>query len=213
MRSHKQLVLQILIMTLLVSLIIIFRAFIFTNIVRPVALLFWALWRIVSRVHQNIYWAILIVLCLILILRILPTGQDTSFSSIYNDRDKSLARVEHWQTLIKAAISGNDKNRLLSDSLRKLLISVISQDEQFNPTDLEKIISTGGTPISLAAQQYIFPPGRRDRKVSIKQKITILLLTPKWLRKWTGKFIHQDYTSIDEILRWMETELEINNEK
>jgi hypothetical protein len=200
-------------MTLFVSFIVIFRAFIFTNIVRPVALLFWALWRIVSSVNQNIYWVALIVLCLILILRILPFDQDISSRSIYNDRARSPARVEHWQTLIKAAVPGNDKSRLLRDSLRNLLISVISQDEQFNPIDLEKIIATGEAPISLAAQQYILPTGNRDRKFSIKQKMATLLLTPIWLRKWIGKFIHQDYTSIDETLRWMETELEINDEK
>ena len=213
MRSIKQLVLPIFITTLFVSLIVVFRSFIFMYIVRPVALLFWALWRVVSSVHQNIYWVVLIVLCLILIMRILPSDQDTSSRSIYNDRDKSLARVEYWRTLMKEAIPGNDKNRILRDSLRNLLISAISQNGQFARNDFENFISSGEAPISPAAQQYIFPPGKRDSKFSIKQKITILFLTPKWLRKWTGKFIHQDYSSIDETLRWMESELEIDNEK
>lgn len=213
MRSIKQLVLPIFITTLFVSLIVAFRSFIFMYIVRPVALLFWALWRVVSSVHQNVYWVVLIVLCLILIMRIIPPGKETSSRSIYNDRDKSLARVEYWQTLMKEAIPGNDKNRLLRENLRNLLNSVTSENGQIARNDLEKIITSGEAPISPAAQQYIFPPGKRDSKFSIKQKITILFLTPKWLRKWTGKFIHQDYSSIDETLRWMESELEIDYEK
>ena len=213
MGNNKQLVSPILITILLVILVVSFRSFLMTNIVEPIALLFWALWRVITSVDQHIYWIALIVFCSILVLRLFPSGDDKPSGLIYNDRGKQLSRVEHWQTLMKDAVLGNDEGRRFHDSLKDLLISVVAQDERTDPFELEEVVAKGEVPLSLATQQYLFPPVGGHKKYHLNQKINIMFLTPRWLRKWTGKFVHQDYTSIDETLQWMETELEINDEK
>jgi hypothetical protein len=213
MSNSKQFALPILILILLVGLMVSFRSFLLTYIVEPVALLFWALWRVIASVDQHIYWFALIVFCSILVLRLLPTENDSSSGSAYNDREKSLNRVEHWQTLIKDAVWGNEESRLLSDNLKDLLISIGAQDEQSEPIELEEIFMKGEKSLPLAVQQYLFSPVDRGGKFFIIQKINLMFLTPRWIRKWISKFIYQDYTLIDETLRWMEIELEINDEE
>ena len=213
MSNSKQVALPILILILLVGFMVSFRSFLLTYIVEPVALLFWALWRIVASVDQHIYWFALIGFCSILIIRLLPTGNDSSSGSAYKNRDKSLSRVEHWQILIKNATLGNAESRLLRDNLKGLLITIGAQDEQSEPIELEEILTRGENSLPLTAQQYLFPPVDREEKISIIQKINLMFLAPRWIRKWISKFVYQDNTLIDEILRRMEIELEINNEE
>ena len=213
MGNNKQFALPILITVLFVIFVASFRSFLLTNIVEPVALLFWALWRIITSVDQHIYWSVLIVFCSILALRLIPSGNDSSSGSAYNDREKSLIRVEHWQTLMRNAVLGNDESRRLRDSLKDLLRSIAAQDERSESIELEDVLTKGEIPLSLAVQQYLFPPADTGGKFFINQKINPMLRSPRWLRKWIGKFIYQDNTLIDEIIRWMETELEINDEE
>ena len=213
MSNSKQFALPILILILLVGFMVSFRSFLLTYIVEPVALLFWALWRIVASVDQHIYWFALIGFCSILIIRLLSTGNDSSSGSAYKNRDKSLSRVEHWQILIKNATLGNAESRLLRDNLKDLLISIGAQDEQSEPIELEEVLTKGEISLPLAVQRYLFSPVDRGGKFSIIQKINLMFLAPRWIRKWISKFVYQDNTLIDKTLRWMEVELEINNEE
>lgn len=211
--NYKQFALPILISILLVGLMVSFRSFLLAYVIEPIALLFWAFWRVIASVDQHIYWFALIVFCSILVLRLLPTGNDSSSASAYNDREKSLNRVEHWQTLIKNATLGNEESRLLRDNLKDLLISIGAQDEQSEPMELEDIFMKGEISLPLAVQQYLFSPVDNGGRFSIFQKINLIFLAPRWIRKWISKFIYQDNTLIDETIRWMEIELEINDEE
>ncbi|MGW8316237.1 MAG: hypothetical protein ACWGNV_11595, partial [Bacteroidales bacterium] len=67
---------------------------------------------------------------------------------------------------------------------------------------LEEIFMKGEISLPLAVQQYLFSPIERGGKFSIFKKINLMFLTPRWIRKWTSKIIYQDYTLIDETLRW-----------
>ena len=205
--------LPILILFLLVSLVIIFRSFLMAYIIEPVVLLCWVVWRILSGVDQNIYWIVLIVFCSILFIRLIPFGTDKSPHSAYDYTYNPLNRVEYWRTLIIDADLGKNESEYLQDSMKELLITVTTQVERSDPTDSEEMIVKGSASLPLAAQEYLFPSRRKHGRFSIHHQRNIKFLVPTWLRRWTRKFMHQDHSLVDEILRWMETELEINYEK
>lgn len=209
----KKYVLPFLILFLLVSLIVIFRSFLMAYIFEPVALLCWVVWRIVSGVDQNIYWIVLIVICIILVIRLIFYKNDKPPNSAYNYTYKPLNRVEYWQTIIMDSDLGKNESEYLQDSMKELLITVTTQVERSDPTDSEEMIVKGSASLPLAAQEYLFPSRRKHGRFSIHHQPNIKFLVPTWLRRWTRKFIHQDHSLVDEILRWMETELEINYEK
>ena len=202
----------LLILILFVSLVVSFRSFLMINIIEPIALMCWAVWRIVSSVDQNALWIILIVFCSILFIYLFLSGKDNITSSAYHDTYNSLNRVDYWRTQIKNAALGKKENDELRDNLKELLITVIVREERSDSTDLEEIVEKGQVSLSLAAHQFLFSPKGKREIFSITHQLKAILLAPRWLRKWTMKLIRQDNTSIDEIIRLMEAELEISYE-
>jgi len=211
MNKFKKSLSALFILILLVSFIVIFRSFLMIYIVEPIALLFWATWRIVSSVHQNIYWIILIALCIILMIRKLPfEGRKTSRLS-YTYSYKPPARVDYWRILIKDSILGKNENEWLRKYLKEILITVIAQTEGIPAMEVEKIVEKGMTPLSSSAHQYLFASNVKG-KFYHEYKLNIVYFLPRWLRRFGRKFIHQNNSVIDEILDYTETELEINDE-
>ncbi|MFC1936038.1 hypothetical protein ACFLYP_00065 [Chloroflexota bacterium] len=182
-------------------------------IIEPIALLCWTVWRIASSVDQNIYWMLLIVSFSILVINLVLSGKHNAPRSAYTDKYRAPGRVENWQKLIENASLRKNETEHLRDELKNLLISVITQGARSDSINSEEIVEKVQESLPLAAHQFLFPPTRQRGISSIRHQLKSLLLAPRWLRKWTRKFISQDNTSIEEILRWMEIEMEINHEK
>lgn len=213
MDGLKKNILPLLILILLVSLAIGFRSFLMANIIEPVAYLCWAIWRAVASLNQNIYWGILIIICSIFMIRLLPSEKDNTLSSAYRYKYRSPNRVEYWNTLIQNAMHGKEEAENLRDGLKKLFVSAVSPTERLNGRDLEERGAIGNASMSQATRQYLFSPKGQDRIMSGSRLHGITSLAPGWLRRWAGKFARQDTASIDEILKYMETELEINRDE
>jgi hypothetical protein len=182
-------------------------------VIEPIALLFWAIWRIISSVDQIIYWIVLIVFCAFLIIRLIPSEKDNSSNLAYSQMYKPPNRVEYWQTLIDESMLGKNKSEYLRNRMKELVITILSQVEQPAATEADEIFATGIPSLSPAARQYLFPPDAKDGKSGKKNQKNNVVFVPKWLRKWQRKFTHQNNVVLDEILNWIETELELKDEK
>ena len=196
-------------MILVGSLVIGFRSFFMVYIIEPIALLCWTAWRIISSIDQNIYWAMLIVISAILVLYQLLPGKEAAPRSLYKEKQNSPNRVEHWQKLITDSAAGGDKSDQLRDSLKGLFGSMIAEKTQPGPIDMDELIAKGRVSLPLAVQRFLFPP--EQESVTLQEKI--MGLAPEWFRNWTSKLSKRDKSVIEEMLRWMENELEINNGK
>jgi len=212
MNKFKKSISAALIFILLVSFIVFFRSLLMAYIVEPIALLCWAIWRIVSSVHQNIYWIVLIALCIALIIRKLPfAGRKTSRLS-YTYSYKPPTQVDYWRILIKDSVLGKNENEWLRKYLKELFTTVISHTEGIPAMEVEKNFEKRMTPLSPSAHQYLFSSNMKG-KFFQKNTLNTLYFLPRWLRRWGRKFVHQNYSLIDEILDYTETELELNDEK
>ena len=209
--TFKRYLLPLLVLGLLAGLVIGFWSFLMTNIVEPVALLFWAVWRVVLSVDQNIYWAVLIVLCAILVIRLIPSENENNPNPAYHYNYKLPDRVEHWQALVEDFVLGKDEDEHLRADLKKLFVSVAELQERYDPMDLEKIHAMGKISLSTRAQRFLFPPKESGEVIRVNH--LPLDLPSKWLRKWVGKLFRQDTILLNEILEWMEIEMEINHDK
>lgn len=203
---------HLLILVFFVSLGVIFRSFLMTNIIEPIALMFWLFWRTLSSVEQNIYWIALIVFCVILVVRLIPYRIDKSPVSAYNYSYNSLPRVEYWHSVLDDAVFGRNETDELRESLQELLAAVIAQIERSDLTAIDEIYLKERVFLSTAAYRYLFPPKRKHGMFSTNFKRNIMQLIPKRLRKRAKMYIQQDITTVDEILQWMEAELEISSE-
>lgn len=195
------------------GLAISFRSFLMINIIEPIAILLWAFWRIITSVNQNIYWAILVIFCSALMIYLVPAGDSNSLSPAYNYMQRSQGRVEYWQSLFTNALMEKDGVGNLHSNLKELLISIIDQEERSSPMNSERLISLGQAPLPISVHSFLFPPKGKHEMFSGDYQIQLLFLTPKRFRVWVRKFIQPNNTSIDEVLKWMETTMEISHDK
>lgn len=213
MEKFKKNVLPFLVLFLLVGFFVSFRSFVMNYIIEPIALLFWAVWRIISSVDQNLYWIVLIIICAILVIRLIPSEKDNAPNQSYMYTYKPPNRVEYWQTIIDESNLGKHKSEYLQNRIKELTMIVISQVEQSATTEQDEIVAAGIPSLSPEARQYLFPSNGEDGLSSIKDQLNYNAFLPRWLRKWRSKYLHQNDAMLDEVLTWMETELEIHNEK
>lgn len=201
----KKYMLALLALGSLLGLTVGFRSFIMANVIEPIAILFWAAWRIISSVNQHIYWIFMIIVCSFLMFRLVRSGNGSpSRQPGYYYSYRRSSRVAYWQALIRDTVLRKNDGEYLRDNLRQLFVSFLAQMERSEPTDLEGAAATGKKPLSLQARRFLFSSVRQSGMIS---------MTPAWLRRWAGKFIPQDTTAIAEILEYMETEMEMNHER
>lgn len=212
MNKFKKSIPTFLIFILLVFSIVFFRSFLMVYIIKPIALLCWAIWRIIASVNQNIYWVILIALCIIFIVRMIPfeDGKPSKPSYVYSYKPPT--RAEYWRNLIIDSVLGKNENEKLRKNMKELLIKVISQIEGINAMKAEKLVEKRIIHLSPSAYKYFFLSNKKGLRFQ-ENKLNNIYLLPRWLRKFGRKFIHQNNSMIDEILDYMETELEINDGK
>jgi hypothetical protein len=101
----------------------------------------------------------------------------------------------------------------LRSNLKELLLAMIDQEEQSNPINSERIVSLGKASLPISAQDFLFPPKQKSKIFSGGLQLQSLISTPRWFRRWVRKSIQPDNTSIDEVLKWMESTMEISHDK
>lgn len=200
-----------LVLSLFLGLAISFRTFLLTNIFEPIAILLWAAWRIVISVDQNTYWIILILISSFLMIRITPFRRKKP-GTVYGEDRNPVNRVEDWLRLMKNASLGMDQTGYLRDSLKRLLLS-IQQAEQFHSMNLDEVVNTEAPLLPTAVHLFLFPPKRKHNMFSGDYRMRLLLLTPKWFRRWAGKAFQINNVAIEETLSWMESIMEISNDQ
>ena len=213
MDNLKRYMLSLLLLGILIGLAVSFRSFFMTNFIEPIAVLCWAVWRIVASVDQNFYWMILIVICVVLVIRIIPMGNDHSTSPAYTYKHESPNRVDYWQTLIKESFLGKEEGERLRGSLEKLFRSIAAKSGRIDPTAWDENDVRGKPQPSLMAMRYLFPKQETDEAGFLNHKFDILHLIPRRLRGWVAKFTPRDTHAIKEILEYLENEMELNHDR
>jgi hypothetical protein len=211
MGRYKRYLLPVFILVVFVSLVVILRQFLMIYIIEPIALLGWAVWRLISCVDQNILWIILIVICAILVVQFSLSGKEAAPRLAYREDQKLPSRVEYWRMLINGRAGRKKGSDLLRDNLKDLLINFIEPDESNDLEDQMVIRAEGQNPLPLAVRQFLYPSeAKYGLGTKTSQSGFTLLLAPGWVKRF---FQQDDMLLIDEMLCWMEIELEINNER
>lgn len=205
MNRNQKYILLVLALLIAIGLALVFRSFLMTYFIEPVALLVWVFWRIFSSLDQGIYWVVLIVICAILVARLLTLGRQRTPPSRYSSTYEPADRVEHWRLLISNASLGRYESKFLRDSLKRLLIAVITADERPNSHEISERLLLEDEFLSPEARRFLFPSKEKETSLSF--------FIPEWFRKRARIFNDQKYALIEEFLKSMETDLEISNEE
>lgn len=192
---------------------LVFRSFFITFLVEPVAQMLWSIWRLVSSVDQNVYWLGLIaVSSLLIIILILSTG-DSAPSSAYMKMNKPPSQFDQWQQLLNEASLGDQELNALKEKLRRTYFEALDPMGTRNHAGKVNAAANFEPPLSPAAQRFLIPAQPKAGKPSLLKDRTLLTFVPRRLRRWVSQAVYKDDKIIDEILHFLENELEIDNEQ
>lgn len=196
----------------LLFLAIYFRSFFMTNFIQPVAIFLWAFWRVISSVDQGIYWGILIVGCLVIIIGLVPGGIEERTEYPYVDPHRSVGRVEYWRALMMDSTFEKDMLETQRESLKKLLISFVAQEQRLEPIDAGRILEAGELPLPPGVHTFLFPEKVKAAGLVGGNTLRLAFPAPKWLGRWLVRYYRPgDAAVIDTTLKWMESVMEMEH--
>ncbi len=213
MSTNRRIALIGLILGLLLCLGILFRAFIFENIVQPISLLIWIFQRVVSAVDQNIYWGILLFAGLIFLLLRLGRTPTVSEQEPPPDTFSALENIRYWRTAIMVTRSEITEVNVLKRYLGKMLATAYAVNapgrvnlEIYNALKLRQI------PLPEPVYAFLFPGALPESGGSFKQFLQNIRQAPqRWVRHWSGRDLEDYYRSIEEVLAYIESTLEMKH--
>jgi hypothetical protein len=189
-------------------LMIRFRLFLWSNLVEPIALLFWAGWKVILSVDQQIYWQLLIWGSVFYFLRFLPTQKERSTAYGEKENGKSIKGLAYWQSMVSSAANDVDKRALLRHDLEKILILGLSNQERMDKEEIKKRLSSH----QIECPEFIyafFYPDQQDEKSFYKKNMQSHYFLPAWLRNLNHREKIQYHHTLSAILQWMEQTLEV----
>ncbi len=218
MKISPRLSLSLLLLGLLLCLGILFRSTLFEYVVQPVAILFMVLWRVIRSVHQGVYWGILSFSALIyasyhLFFRrlqkpaaheeIRPTGSNAT-----------LENVRYWRTMILATQDEIEKPNILKRQLREMLASVLANKQPGNSTvEMYNSLKLHKIPVPQNIYAFLFPEESSTLHRSFTQSLQAIWQAPRrWFGRWKDHEVDDYHRSIEQVIAYMESCMEIEND-
>lgn len=213
MNRSSRISLVILLLGLVLILGILFRAFIQDNFVTPIALVVWAVWRLLLTIDQSLYWGALFLAAgtyaftrLVFLLRNTLAAEPASPP----DTNTALAQVNYWRTLVYLTRDESEKFNSLRRDLGRLLVDLYAS-KQLDATHFEvyEAMQQRQIPLPEDIYAFLFPAESGNDKHSFKRILFNLQQIPRRrIRRWTGRDVADYYQSIESVIRFMESTLE-----
>jgi hypothetical protein len=208
--NRKQVVLLIAIVFILIFFSCIFHTFIQVNIIEPAAFVLWTLWRVLESVSQNVYWQLLIWGSIFLLFRFMPNKKVSQTAYHHREYSKELMGSLFWKNLIHEAQFSLDKRDSLQHELYNMLIDILATKEQSSREEVQERFTQQKYQFPVFVYQYF----------KTKEETWNLILNRQGL-KWAGNlpklfqtaWVQPYYKKNQQILTWMETLMESNDEE
>lgn len=193
---------------------VLFRSFILDNFVRPVALVFWLIWRILLSVNQQIYWGLLIASALVYTFFRLAQGLVDIKPTPPSDSNLTLYNVDYWRTSIQLTADKNEKVNILKQNLGEMLTAMYTSRQSEAPHwEVYEALRQRQIPLPDHIYAFLFPAKPLGGRRSFQQVLqTIWQALRKWARRWKGRDVAEYYQSIEEVLTFMESSMEIKHD-
>lgn len=217
MKLSPRISLVILLLGLALFVGILFRAFILDNFVTPVALVLWAFWRLLLSVDQVVYWGVLIAAAGVYTftrLFFFVRGPITVEPTTPSDTNTTLQHINYWRTLIYLTQDETEKyNSLRRDLCRMLVDRYASQQVEAAHFKVYEAVQQRQIPLPEDIYAFLFPAEPAGAQRSFRRILSTLKQIPRRrIRHWTGREVAEYYQSIEDVIRFMESTLEIQHD-
>jgi hypothetical protein len=213
MKISRRTSLLIILLGLALLLGILFRAFLFDNIIKPLAILFWVLRRILLSVNENVYWGALIFVALVAAFIRFSRPAPEPASPPLSEVNATLNEIDSWRTSIWLTGKEIDKFNSLKQNLGWTLASLYAPTQPGKALwQIYEAMQQRQIPLPPPIYDFLFPVRTPARQRSFRQVLEIIRRAPgKWIRQWTGRDQADYYCSIEAVLVFMESLKETNH--
>jgi hypothetical protein len=215
MDISKRVVISFLVAAIVLFTGMLFWPFILKDIIEPTAVAIWLLLRIlVLSIDQKYFWYAVIFLAVFFLVRLLPKGQPTIQSDLRSGTNATIVNIGYWRVLF--TYDGQDvrEEKILKRELIHLLTSLYaSKQSTLNSLDIYEALQQGEIPVPENIHAFLFPAESQESSGLINRFIQSVRKTlRKRIRQWTGQEKAEHFRMIEEVLHFLETSLEINND-
>jgi hypothetical protein len=150
----------------------------------------------------------------IFLIRLLPQEQSVSQPDNSEDSNAALKSIGYWRNLFILTEQNVQDEKTLKRELIGLLLSHYSSKQRTSANfGLYEALQQGEIPLPEHIHTFLFPEELQQSNRFFKKLVQSARNTPrKWIRRWTGQEAAEHYRMIDEVLRFLETSLEMTND-
>lgn len=215
MNISRRILVTILFLPLAALAGLLFWPFIFDQIIHPSALAVWLLLRIfVLSVDQIYYWGAMILIALVFLLRLAPEHAGDAPARETLQANESLAAIDYWRSLFTLKDTTTREERTLKRELIHLVASLYASKQHSMPDFIfYEALERGEISLPDRMHAFLFPQEPKQARRSPKEWLHLAReTTQRKMRHWTGQETAENYRMIDEVLRFVETSLEMEND-
>jgi hypothetical protein len=206
-------ILFILLVILLVGMI--FWPFIKNDIIVPSSIVVWLLLRVfILSIDQKYIWgAICLIVSIILYRHLLPPYKPIVDTGDFQNSNAAIRNIEYWHSLFELVDQNNRNDKTIRLGLAGLLLTLFASKQRKSADfHLYDSIKRGEIPIPERIHTFLFREEILEKPHSIKEFVLIKRNTvQKWIRHLTGQEVAEQYKMIDEVLSFVESSLEMDN--
>jgi hypothetical protein len=196
--------------------VMLFWPFIFSEIIRPIALVVWVLLRVfVLSVDQTFLWAVIVVAVAFLLLRrLLLSPQPTAQSTKFNRPNATIEHIQYWHSLLAESARNAPDDRATKKQLAYLLLLLYATKKRTSADfRLYDALCQGEIPLPEHIHTFLFSEKLQHTERPIARLLQSICRTPKkWIWRWTGQEKTEYHRMINEVLTFVETSLEIKDD-
>ncbi|CAG0933135.1 hypothetical protein TFLX_02932 [Thermoflexales bacterium] len=179
----------------------------------PIALVLLLGARIVQSVDQQIYWfALIFAVVLYPLIRLYrPLQEPNTFEQTQSpDLNVTMAQINYWRTSIRLTDFRLDRSDGLERDLAHMLAALYAS-KQFRaiPHEVYSALEQRQMPLPEPVYTFLFPAQSSGAKRSVKQLVRNLRDIPrKRICRWTGREKTEYYQLLEQVLKFMESVME-----
>lgn len=192
---------------------LLFRTFLFEEVVVPVAIMMLMLWRLLLSVHQALYWGAVIALALGLVFRRLRRVAGRGETPSEGRLGPIPKFIDYWRLPLELADSEDPPDVGLKSELRHILVSVSAVNQPGTaPFAVFEALRLRRLPLPDPLHRFMFGNEADPKDPTWRKWARELAAAPgRWLRRWTGRDKAAFFQSVEETLTYLESLMEIKH--
>jgi hypothetical protein len=191
---------------------IIFHDFVFVNLLKPLALVLWALFRLLAVVDQRVYWSGLIFALFCFILTKLPSKKQPVKRFPDPNPESFQSDYTVWRQSLSAGLVATEQRDVIRSQLKELVISAMSVDTRTDPLEVRAKLESGELKLPDNVAQVVLATSQQVERPLIfvieRMNRWIYRLVPGWMPREAAAYLN----SIEETLQWIENTLEMTHD-